>query len=61
MPHDAISNAFMRGDGALEITIKHSIDSDVFLNNREDGDRPGKLKLTLVFTKSGLSTPFVPI
>jgi len=61
LPHDAPSAVYLRGDGAIKVTITESIDSDLFLFNREEEHRPGKLKLTVVFDKSGVSTPFAPI
>lgn len=61
LPTEAPSVVYLRGDGAIEVKIKDKIDSDVFLFNRIQEHRPGKLKLTIVFNQSGLSTPFVPI
>jgi hypothetical protein len=52
---------YMRGDGAIEVKIKDKIDSDVFLCNRVDEHRPGRLKLAVVLDRCGLSTPFAPI
>ena len=61
LPMDAPSVVYIRGDGAFELKLKTKIDSHVFLCNRIEEHCPQKLKLTLVFERSGLSTPFVPI
>lgn len=61
LPVDAPSVVYIRSQGVIEVTIKERIDSDIFLFNRPEEHRPGKLKMTVVFDKSGLSTPFASI
>jgi hypothetical protein len=61
LPPVSPPTAIMRSDWALEVTVMSAIDSDVFLNNREDGHTASKMRLTATFQGLALSTPFNPV
>ncbi|CAB9511663.1 Phospholipid:diacylglycerol acyltransferase [Seminavis robusta] len=58
LPDNATPLAILRMDGAIEVTVLNSIDTDVFLSKREAGHAPGKVKVTVVFGGSSLTTPY---
>lgn len=55
-------SAFVRRDGAIEISIVNAVDTSIFLSGREQGHIPKKLKFTMIYNKrSRLTTPFTMI
>ena len=58
LPPDAAASAFVRMDGAVEVTVTSSIDVETFLKRRETNHIPQKLKLTVVFAGESCSTPY---
>ena len=61
LPPDAPATTIIRMEGAIEVTVLGKIDTDIFLNRREIGHRPNKLKLMVFYGGADVSSPFYNI
>ena len=61
IPPESPPTAILRSDWALEVTLMSAIDTSVFLDQREDGSKPKRMKITVTFNGKAASTPMHPI
>ena len=61
LPPDAPASTIIRMEGAIEVTVLGKIETELFLNRREPGHRPNKLKLMVFYCGTDVSSPFYNI